>query len=266
MDELFKKLAELSPLLITFLVTWLGVITSRQQNSERERKLFMDGIETERKEARETVKRVEELEKANTAIAAKYKQDTDALNQRITSNSDQLAKVEGALSQAEKLIEEISKERDGAKLELDLTNQKLVNTRQQLEAKLNEVQTALENLKGDYDLMTKTYNDLQEERKRVEKAFQDRVSKLETDLAAAETRLSELEIKLAETEKERDGLRQQNTDLTRRVSELESERDDLQRQVNELRTELNTLRDTGPKPDNTDLSTDTELPLGSEEP
>lgn len=254
MEQLLKAIIEASPFLLAALVAWLGVITNRQQNSERERKLFMDGVEEERKEFKKALERIDELEKSNTVIASKYREDTAELNLRITTNSEQLTKVEGALSQANVLIAEISAERDRAKQELDLTNQKLVNTRQQLETKLNEVETALNNLKGDYDLMTKTYNDLQDERKRVEQAFQDRVSKLESDLLTAETRLAELETKLANTEKERDDLQQKNVQLeaeqvrlNQRVSELETERDGLQRQVDELRTELTELRARAPE-------------------
>lgn len=195
-------------------------------------------------------------------IATQYQTDKDALNERITENGESLKRVEMALEKAEVLITEISSERDSAKLELENTKRELSNTRAALEGRLREVQTTLDKLNKDYADMSKLYSDLQEERKRVEKAFQERVTKLEGDLHSAEARLADLESKLRETEAERDGLRQKNADLEKRVSELEAERNDLQNQVNGLRAELVELRSSGPnKPDN---PTDTVLPINED--
>lgn len=265
LTELVKWLPALLAGLIPAAITFIS-LSNRQRASKIEaQEIVNEEFRKARNENARILKLFEDEKTAWRQAQVEYETERDRLNKLITENSDKLTKLEAALAENKALAEKVAIERDGAKTELANTRLELTNTRNDLEKRLADIQGILDNLKGDYDQMQRNYDEAKADRTRIEKAFQERVDKLETDLATAETRLADLERKLAATERERDGLKQKNVELEARVSELETERDGLQLQVNTLRTQLDELRNRAESTDKlTDAPMGAELPISEE--
>lgn len=277
MEHLWQEIVKLIPALAASLVPAAITFISLSNRQRKTKVEAQEIINEEFRKARDENRRILSLLDDEKALGrerfAAYETDRARLNDLITENSDKLDRLESALTQNKLLMQEVTKERDDAKSELDHTRRELTTTRQDLETRLTDIQGILDNLKGDYDQMAKTYDEAKIERARVEKAFQERVDKLEKQLETTEgklkdvqTQLDALKVELDQTKTERDSFKQKNAELEKRVSELETERDGLQKQVNDLRAELDELRTRAPESaDKPDVSPTGAALLPSEE-
>ena len=253
MDTFLQEIAKLTPALLAGLVPALIAYASL---INRQGKARIDAQEIVNahylKQANEITalyKLLDDEKQFRTAAKIEYDSERENLNQRITATGEHLKRLENALMASETLSQEVTRERDTAKGELENTRKELGNTRKQLEAQIAEVQTTLDKISKDYDAMAKLYTDLQAERQRAEQAFQERCSLLETDITGVRGQLARVEAELVKTIGDRDRLQHQNAELesqqsslNHRVSELESERDTLIAQVAGLRIEIDELR------------------------
>jgi chromosome segregation ATPase len=209
----------------------IGLILSRQGETNRAQKIINDQVVTER-EARLKL----EIERAIQA------QELVRLNGLITKNAERIAETQAALETA-------YSENSGLKAKLEATGKELETTKATLNARLSEVMASLDKINTDYSEMQRKYATMEIEREQIEKELRDKTAALELENTQHQNRIKELETELevvrnqlTNTEAERDLVQARLSEIETEKVTLEGQMRDRDAIIAQLRTELDALR------------------------
>jgi chromosome segregation ATPase len=209
----------------------IGLILSRQGETNRAQKIINDQVVTER-EARLKL----EIERAIQA------QELLRLNGLITKNAERIAETQAAL-------EASYNENSGLKAKLEATGRELETTKTTLNARLTEVMASLDKINTDYSEMQRKYATMEIEREQIEKELRDKATMLELENTQHQNRIKELETELevvrnqlTNTEAERDLVQARLSEIETEKVTLEGQMRDRDAIIAQLRTELDALR------------------------